>query len=137
MFRLFRRRRALSLTGRYSTVKRETYKIELSKHLPEEVNNRDFLTYLCERATPLARDVLGVRLVRMTPGALTLELKFSPELAGHSSPVSMHGGVIAAAIDHAAGASWQTAMRLTALTVLHMWQGLRAGVLLIVLCALL
>jgi uncharacterized protein (TIGR00369 family) len=52
---------------------------------------------------------LKLKVLKVSPGLLTVEMAFTPSLLGNPNPASMHGGVIAAAIDHAAGfACWST-----------------------------
>jgi hypothetical protein len=75
----------------------------------KEVPNINLFYHLCETTAAFVRDVLKLKVVTVSPGELTLEMAFTPELAGNPSPVTMHGGVIAAAIDHAAGfGCWTT-----------------------------
>ena len=69
----------------------------------QEVPNRNLFLYLCESGAELVRDVLKVKVLTASPGRVSLKVPFTRELAGNPVPLSMHGGVIAAAIDHTAG----------------------------------
>lgn len=79
--------------------------IKLSNLTLKEVPNRNFYFHLCESTSAFIRDVLKVKVRHVLPGKLTVEMAFYPDLIGNPHPQSMHGGVIAAAIDHAAGNS--------------------------------
>jgi acyl-coenzyme A thioesterase PaaI-like protein len=82
-----------------------TSDIKLPSNLTlKEVHHRNFFFHLAENTAAFAREVLKLKVKSVTPGRLTMEMPFTPDLVGNPQPESMHGGVIAAAIDHTAGA---------------------------------
>jgi acyl-coenzyme A thioesterase PaaI-like protein len=68
-----------------------------------EVPNLALFHHLCETTASFVHDVLRLKVVSVAPGRLTLEMAVTPEMVGNPTPATIHGGVIAAAIDHTAG----------------------------------
>lgn len=69
----------------------------------KEVPNINFYLHLCETTSAFIHEVLQMKVLSVSPGRLTLEMAFLPDMIGNPTPASLHGGVTAAAIDHAAG----------------------------------
>jgi hypothetical protein len=76
-----------------------------------EVPNLALFHHLCETTASFVHDVLRLKVVSVAPGRLTLEMAVTPEMVGNPTPATIHGGVIAAAIDHTAGEiKWEMLM---------------------------
>jgi uncharacterized protein (TIGR00369 family) len=72
----------------------------------------NFFAYMCQDASLVCREILGVKIHEMEKGRVLLGIKYNSHLSGNPSPESMHGGVIAALIDHAGGFSaWSTIVK--------------------------
>ena len=85
-----------------------------------------FFTYMCTKSAPFAHRVLKPIITTMSCGKITyvmalfvefcdfvarrLQVKYEPYMSGSPDPECIHGGVIAAAIDHAGGMCAITAL---------------------------
>lgn len=61
-------------------------------------------------ASPHMR-ALGIELVDLVPGRLTLKLPYRPELIGHPETGVLHGGAVTVLLDSCSGLSVATALR--------------------------
>jgi len=61
--------------------------------------------FISESVSPFIKDFLGLKIVGAEPGHLRFEMELKPSFVGNPFSAVLHGGVAAAALDHAAGFS--------------------------------
>jgi uncharacterized protein (TIGR00369 family) len=69
----------------------------------------NFFAYMCQDASLVCNEILGVKIHEMERGRIVLGINYDSHLSGNPFPESIHGGVIAALMDHTGGFSaWST-----------------------------
>jgi acyl-coenzyme A thioesterase PaaI-like protein len=62
-----------------------------------------YFYYICEKSAPFAQHVLKPEIMDVSCGKIKINMKYEPYMSGSPQPECMHGGAIAAAIDHVGG----------------------------------
>ena len=62
---------------------------------------------ITEKISPFVKDVLGLKVLELRPGYLKMTMEMKPIFVGNPKSKVLHGGVLAAALDHVGGfAAW-------------------------------
>ena len=78
-------------------------------HLLIGGRQRDTFVKMCEEVSPFVKEVLGLKVVNLTPGALEMQFSMKPHHLGNPFSQVLHGGVTASVLDHVGGfAAWST-----------------------------
>lgn len=70
---------------------------------------RDKFIKMCEKLSPFCREVLGIKVMDVSHGKISLMIPFKNDFVGNPLSKVLHGGVTAALLDHAGGfAAWSS-----------------------------
>lgn len=59
--------------------------------------------FITEKVSPFVREVLGLEVVTVSKGNLSMSMKMKEQFVGNPRTKVLHGGVISAALDHVGG----------------------------------
>lgn len=62
-----------------------------------------YFNYICEKSAPFAQEVLKPVILDVSRGFLAVRVNYESYMSGSLDPECIHGGVTAAAVDHAGG----------------------------------